>query len=167
MGCDPHGEGQLQPHHDAGAAAARFTGSGATANLLLAISDGDRPGGALAYAAALARSLGAELHVVQVMPPLRPMTVSPGEHFDFVEARVEEIRGMADAKATEIYAKAYNQSLEAVAFYEFTRTIDAYKSAIADDTTLVLSTDSEFFKFLNGMDPAGDIARFKRGAERR
>jgi len=81
--------------------------------------------------------------------------------------QVEEIRGMADAKATEIYAKAYNQSAEAVAFYEFTRTIEAYKSAIAENTTLVLSTDSEFFKFLNGMDPAGDIARSKRSAERR
>ena len=36
---------------------------------------------------------------------------------------VEEIRGVADAKATEIYASAYNQSPEAVAFYEFTRTM--------------------------------------------
>ena len=78
--------------------------------------------------------------------------------------QVEEIRGLADAKATEIYAKAYNQSPEAVAFYEFTRTIEAYKSAIAENTTLVLSTDSEFFKFLNGMDPAGDIARSGRSA---
>ena len=74
---------------------------------------------------------------------------------------------MADAKATEIYAKAYNQSPEAVAFYEFTRTVEAYKSAVADDTTLVLSTDSEFFKFLNGMDPAGDIDRSRRAVERR
>jgi modulator of FtsH protease HflC len=81
--------------------------------------------------------------------------------------QVEEIRGVADAKATEIYAKAYNQSREAVAFYEFTRTIESYKSAIADNTTLVLSTDSEFLKFLNGMDPAGDIGRFKRAAPRR
>ena len=34
--------------------------------------------------------------------------------------KVEEIRGVADAKATEIYAKAYNQSPQAVEFYEFT-----------------------------------------------
>ncbi|MFZ1893294.1 MAG: SPFH domain-containing protein, partial [Rhodoplanes sp.] len=39
--------------------------------------------------------------------------------------QVEEIRGVADAKATEIYAKAYNQSPEAVAFYEFTRTMQS------------------------------------------
>lgn len=65
---------------------------------------------------------------------------------------VEEIRGVADAKATEIYANAYNQSPEAVEFYEFTRTMQAYKSIIADNTTIVLSTDSDMFKFLKGMD---------------
>jgi modulator of FtsH protease HflC len=67
--------------------------------------------------------------------------------------QVEEIRGVADAKATEIYAAAYNQSPEAVAFYEFTRTMQSYKSIIAENTTLVLSTDSDLFKFLKGMDP--------------
>ena len=67
---------------------------------------------------------------------------------------VEEIRGVADAKATEIYAKAYNQSPESVEFYEFTRTMQAYKSIIANNTTIVLSTDSDMFKFLKGMDSA-------------
>jgi membrane protease subunit HflC len=67
--------------------------------------------------------------------------------------RVEEIRGAADAKATGIYASAYNQSPEAVAFYEFTRTLQAYKSIIMANTTLVLSTDSDLFKFLKGMAP--------------
>jgi membrane protease subunit HflC len=67
--------------------------------------------------------------------------------------QVEEIRGLADAKATEIYASAYNKNAEAVAFYEFTRTMEAYKFIIAENTTLVLSTDSELFKFLKGMDP--------------
>ena len=70
--------------------------------------------------------------------------------------QVEEIRGVADAKATEIYASAYNQSPEAVAFYEFTRTMQAYKSIIAANTTLVLSTDSDLFKFLKGMNPDGN-----------
>jgi membrane protease subunit HflC len=65
---------------------------------------------------------------------------------------VEEIRGVADAKATEIYAKAYNQNPEAVSFYEFTRTMQSYKSIISEDTTLVLSTDSDLFKFLKGPD---------------
>jgi len=66
---------------------------------------------------------------------------------------VEEIRGVADAKATEIYARAYNQSAESVEFYEFTRTMQSYKDIIADNSTLVLSTDSDLFKFLKGMDP--------------
>jgi len=69
--------------------------------------------------------------------------------------QVEEIRGVADAKATEIYAKAYNQNPEAVEFYEFTRTMQAYNSIISDNTTLVLSTDSDLFKFLKGMSPDG------------
>jgi membrane protease subunit HflC len=69
--------------------------------------------------------------------------------------QVEEIRGVADAKATEIYASAYNQSPEAVEFYEFTRTMQSYKSIIAENTTLVLSTDSDLFKFLKGMSPDG------------
>ena len=66
---------------------------------------------------------------------------------------VEEIRGVADAKATEIYSQAYNQSRQSVDFYEFTRTMQSYKSIISENTTLVLSTDSDLFKFLNGMMP--------------
>lgn len=71
---------------------------------------------------------------------------------------VEEIRGEADAKATEIYASAYNQSAEAVEFYEFTRTMQAYKSIIAENTTVILSTGSDLFKFLKGMNPAGTVS---------
>ena len=67
--------------------------------------------------------------------------------------QVEEIRGLADAKATAIYADAYNQSPEAVEFYEFTRTMASYETTIGENTTLVLSTDSDLFKFLKGMTP--------------
>jgi membrane protease subunit HflC len=67
--------------------------------------------------------------------------------------QVEEIRGLADAKATEIYSSSYNQSREAVEFYEFTRTMQSYKTIIASNTTLVLSTDSDLFGFLKGMSP--------------
>jgi membrane protease subunit HflC len=80
--------------------------------------------------------------------------------------QVEEIRGVADAKATEIYARAYNQSPEAVAFYEFTRTMQAYKSIIAENTTLVLSTDSDLFKFLKGMSPDGNADFTRRAGSR-
>jgi len=64
---------------------------------------------------------------------------------------VEEIRGEADAKATEIYANAYNKSEESVDFFEFQKTMDMYKSIIKSNTTLMLSTESEAFKYLKGM----------------
>jgi modulator of FtsH protease HflC len=73
--------------------------------------------------------------------------------------QVEEIRGVADAKATEIYAKAYNQSPASAAFYEFTRTMQAYKAMISENTTIVLSTDSDLFKFLKGMDPDNTVGK--------
>ena len=80
--------------------------------------------------------------------------------------QVEEIRGVADAKATEIYAKAYNQSPEAVAFYEFTRTMQSYKTILAENTTLVLSTGSDLFKFLKGMTPDVEVAPARRSGEK-
>ena len=77
---------------------------------------------------------------------------------------VEQIRGAADAKATGIYSSAYNQNRDAVAFYEFTRTMQAYKSVIAENTTLVLSTDSDLFKFLKGMGPGRGAVRTHRSS---
>lgn len=64
---------------------------------------------------------------------------------------VEEIRGVADAAAADIYSSAYNPSPQAAGFYEFTRTMQAYKEMISEGTTLVLSTDSDVFRFLRGM----------------
>jgi membrane protease subunit HflC len=81
--------------------------------------------------------------------------------------QVEEIRGVADAKATDIYAKAYNQSPQAAAFYEFTRTMQSYKSIIAENTTLVLSTHSDLFKFLKGMAPDGDVVPVQGSGDNR
>ncbi|MFV1995849.1 MAG: protease modulator HflC, partial [Verrucomicrobiales bacterium] len=67
---------------------------------------------------------------------------------------VQEIRGEADAKATEIYATAYNQSPEAAEYYEFLKTMEAYQEILANDTTLILSTNSDIFGYLKGIDPA-------------
>ncbi|MFT6985333.1 MAG: membrane protease subunit HflC [Psychromonas sp.] len=72
--------------------------------------------------------------------------------------QVEEIRGLADAKATEIYAQGYNQSPQAVKLYEFTRTMQAYRTIISSNTTLVLSTDSELFKYLKGIDESSILS---------
>lgn len=66
--------------------------------------------------------------------------------------KVEETRGEGDAKAAEVYANAYNQSADASQFYEFTRTLEAYKSVITPDSTMVMSTDSDLFKFLKDVD---------------
>ncbi len=65
--------------------------------------------------------------------------------------QVEEIRGTADAKATEIYAAAYNQNRETVRFYEFSRTMEAYKTVLTKESRLVLSTESDLFKYLKAM----------------
>ena len=72
---------------------------------------------------------------------------------------VAEVRGKADAEAAGIYAAAYNASPGAAEFYAFTRTMQAYTDIISGGTTLVLSTDSDLFRFLKGMDAAVPIAR--------
>ncbi len=61
---------------------------------------------------------------------------------------VVEIRGKDDAKAAAIYASAYNQNEQAVAFYAFTRSLQALEPTLGQNTTLVLSTDSELFQYL-------------------
>jgi len=63
----------------------------------------------------------------------------------------EIIRGQADAQAIKIYADAFSRDPEFFAFY---RSLDAYKNALkGDSTTLVLSPDSEFFRYFNGQAP--------------
>lgn len=59
--------------------------------------------------------------------------------------KAEEIKGKADAEAAKIYADAYNQDPE---FYAFIKSLESYKDAIGENTSLVLSSDSEFYKFL-------------------
>lgn len=60
----------------------------------------------------------------------------------------QEIKGKADAEATAIYARAYNQSSEAREFYRFMKTMDTYKTTLSEKDWLVLSTESDFFKYL-------------------
>jgi len=57
----------------------------------------------------------------------------------------EELRGGGDAKAFRIYADAYRQDPK---FFEFTRTMEAYKKTFKDRSTVVMSPDSEFFRYL-------------------
>jgi len=58
--------------------------------------------------------------------------------------KAQEIKGKADAEATKIYAKAYNLDPE---FYQFTKTLETYRTSL-EGTWLILSTDSEFLKYL-------------------
>ncbi|MFG0261839.1 MAG: protease modulator HflC [Novipirellula sp. JB048] len=69
--------------------------------------------------------------------------------------QVQEIQGAADAKATEIYASAYNQSADSVAFYEFIKTMETYQEMLGGDSTLIMTTGSDIFKFLKHVDPPG------------
>ena len=59
----------------------------------------------------------------------------------------QEIKGTADAESTRIFAEAFGRDPE---FYSFTKTLELYSEALDKDSELVLSTDSEFFKYLKG-----------------
>ena len=59
----------------------------------------------------------------------------------------EEIKGKADGEAARIYAEAYNNNPE---FYSFLKSLEIYKTSLDKNSSLILSTDSEFFKYLKG-----------------
>jgi len=61
--------------------------------------------------------------------------------------QAEKIRGEAEAKAIELYAAAHKKDPE---FYELLRTLEAYKKFLDEKTTLLLSADSDLFKYLRG-----------------
>ena len=59
----------------------------------------------------------------------------------------QELKGAADAESTRIFAEAFGRDPE---FYSFTKTLELYGEALSKDSELILSTDSEFFKYLKG-----------------
>ena len=61
----------------------------------------------------------------------------------------EKIRGKADAQATKIYANAYRQDPE---FYSFLKTLDVYKGTIGENNRVILTTDTELYKYLRSID---------------
>jgi membrane protease subunit HflC len=67
----------------------------------------------------------------------------------------EIARGEGDAEAARIYAEAYSKDPE---FYDFLRSMEAYRKTIGSDTTLVLSPDSEFFRYLGNAEAAAPKA---------
>jgi membrane protease subunit HflC len=62
----------------------------------------------------------------------------------------QEKKGKADAEATLIYAKAFGRDPE---FYSFVQTLDIYKEAMDKESTLILSTDSDFLRLFKGYKP--------------
>ncbi len=59
--------------------------------------------------------------------------------------RAQEIMGRADAEAIKIYAEAYSKDPE---FYSFLKTLESYEKNLGSRSTVILSTDSEYFKYL-------------------
>ena len=60
----------------------------------------------------------------------------------------QKIKGKADAEASRIYAQAYNQDPE---FYAFSKSMDAYRLTMGENTRLVISPDSPFYKYLKSL----------------
>jgi len=75
---------------------------------------------------------------------------------------VQKIRGEADAKATEIYAQAYGSNPDAAEFYRFLRTMDTYQKTLGRDSTLILSTDSDLFRYLKHSTPTNSSGALPR-----
>jgi membrane protease subunit HflC len=59
----------------------------------------------------------------------------------------QEIKGKADAESTRLYAKAYGLDAE---FYSFVKTLEVYNEALSENSSIILSTDSEIFKYMKG-----------------
>ncbi len=63
----------------------------------------------------------------------------------------EMIRGRADAEATKIYASAYNRNRQTQELYYFLRTMESFEKALDEKTTLIITTNSEFYRYLQGV----------------
>ena len=62
----------------------------------------------------------------------------------------QEIKGKADAEATKVYADAYNKGPE---FYSFLRTLEIYEGTMDENTWLIMTTDSDFYKYMKTLSP--------------
>jgi len=62
----------------------------------------------------------------------------------------QDIMGKADAQAIKIYAEAYSKDPE---FYSFLKTLESYEKNLEKAGTVILSTDSDYFKYLKSPDP--------------
>lgn len=63
--------------------------------------------------------------------------------------QAEIIRGQADGRAAAIYNSAYNKSRQARELYSFMRSMEAYSKTMDKESNIILSTDSDFYRYLN------------------
>jgi membrane protease subunit HflC len=93
------------------------------------------------------RSRGAEAAEIIRASADRQRTVLLAEAYK----QAQETRGEGDAKAADIYAKAYNQNPE---FYSFYRSLDAYRKSFGTaGDVLVIEPDSDFFNYFKDATP--------------
>jgi membrane protease subunit HflC len=69
---------------------------------------------------------------------------------------VQEVRGKGDATATKIYGDAYGRDKE---FYAFSRTLENLKASKNKNATLVLTTDSDYYRYLKEANPSSTRVR--------
>jgi len=62
----------------------------------------------------------------------------------------EEVRGGADAEAAGIYAAAFGRDPE---FYSFWKSLESYRATIGGESSVILTTDSDYLKYLKRMSP--------------
>ena len=64
--------------------------------------------------------------------------------------KAQGIRGKADAQTTKIYADAYNKDPH---FYSFLKTLETYQKTIDENSTIILTTDCDYYRYLKGLEP--------------
>ncbi|MGD9015415.1 MAG: protease modulator HflC [Candidatus Omnitrophota bacterium] len=62
--------------------------------------------------------------------------------------KAQGIMGKADAEAITIYGQAYSQDSD---FYSFVKTLETYQSTIDENSTIILTTDADYYKYLKGL----------------
>jgi len=91
------------------------------------------------------RAEGEEQYKIKKAQATKEVTILKAEAYEKAQA----IKGEGDALALETYANAYNKDPE---FYAFYRTLESYKKTLGDKTKIVIGADSEFAKYLYGVE---------------
>ncbi len=66
--------------------------------------------------------------------------------------QAEEVKGKADAEAASVYASAYDKTPQSRNLYAFLKSMESFEKTFDEKTSIITSTDSEFYKYLKSMD---------------